>query len=80
MDFQFDTTTTTTTTADGRLIKLLNVIDESMMERPATEVNRSIDADHVVAVLDRIAPQRGGAPVCIRLDSGPEFVAYTFFD
>jgi len=57
MDFQFDTT------ADGRQIKLLNVIDEFTRECLAIEVDRSIDADQVTNVLDRIALQRGGAPV-----------------
>ena len=49
MDFQFDTT------ADGRTIKMLNIIDEFTREALAIEVNRSIDADGVVAVLDRLA-------------------------
>jgi putative transposase len=49
MDFQFDTT------ADGRTLKMLNVIDEFTREALAIEVDRSIDADGVVAVLDRLA-------------------------
>ncbi len=52
MDFQFDTT------ADGRTIKMLNVIGEFTREALAIEVDRSIDADHVVKVLDRLARQR----------------------
>ena len=52
MDFQFDTT------VDGRTIKLLNVIDEFTREALATETHRSIDADHVVAVLDRLCVER----------------------
>jgi transposase InsO family protein len=51
-DFQFDVT------ADGRTIKLLNIIDEFTREALAIEVDRSIDADKVVAVLDRIAIER----------------------
>ena len=54
MDFRFDTT------ADGRQIKLLNVIDEFTRECLAIEVDRSINADHVTNVLDRIMLQRGG--------------------
>ena len=73
MDFQFDTT------ADGRQIKMLNVIDEFTRECLAIEVDRSIDADHVVAVLDRLAVQRG-APVFVRFDNGPEFVAHAVDD
>src|SRR5947208_3387397 len=45
MDFQFDTT------ADGRTLKMLNVIDEFTREALAIEVDRSIDADGVVDVL-----------------------------
>jgi putative transposase len=74
MDFQFDTS------ADGRQIKLLNVIDEFTREALAIEVDRSIDADHVVDVLGRIAVQRGGAPVYVRFDNGPEFVAHAIAD
>ena len=73
MDFQFDTT------ADGRTLKMLNVIDEFTREALAIEVDRSIDADGVVAVLDRLALQRG-APVYVRFDNGPEFVAHAVND
>jgi len=69
MDFQFDTAT------NGRQIKMLNVIDEFTRECLAIEVDRSINADHVVDVLDQIALQRGGAPIYMRFDNGPEFVA-----
>jgi putative transposase len=68
MDFQFDTT------ADGRTLKMLNVIDEFTREALAITVNRAIDADGVVAVLDHLACQRG-APAYVRFDNGPEFVA-----
>ena len=74
MDFQFDTT------ADGRQMKMLNVIDEFTRECLAIEVDRSIDADHVVDVLERIALQRGGPPVFVRFDNGPEFVAHAIDD
>jgi hypothetical protein len=52
MDFQFDTT------ADGRTLKMLNVIDEFTREALAIEVHRGIDADGLVAVLDRLALRR----------------------
>ncbi|AXN50447.1 transposase (plasmid) [Mycobacterium marinum] len=68
MDFQFDTT------ADGRIVKMLNVIDEFTREALAINVDRCIDADGVVGVLDRLARQRG-APAYVRFDNGPEFVA-----
>src|SRR5690348_9557381 len=53
MDFQFDTT------ADGRTLKMLNIIDEFTREALAIHVDRAIDADGVVAVLDGLAAQHG---------------------
>ncbi len=73
MDFQFDTT------ADGRTLKMLNVIDEFTREALAIDVNRCIDADGVVGVLDLLALQRG-APTYVRFDNGPEFVAHAVND
>ncbi len=73
MDFQFDTT------ADGRTIKLLNIIDEYTREALAIEVGRSINADGVVQVLDRLAATRG-VPAYVRFDNGPEFVAHAVRD
>ena len=73
MDFQFDTT------ADGRTLKLLNVIDEFTREALAIEVDRAINADGVVDVLDRLALMHG-APAYVRFDNGPEFVAHAVND
>ena len=73
MDFQFDTT------ADGRTLKLLNVIDEFTREALAITVDRCINADGVVAVLDHLVLQRG-APAYVRFDNGPEFVAHAVND
>jgi putative transposase len=73
VDFQFDTT------ADGRQLKLLNVIDEFTRECLAIEVDGSIAADHVVDVLDPLALQRG-APVFVKFDDGPEIVAHAVDD
>lgn len=64
MDFQFDTT------ADGRTIKMLNVIDEFTREALAIEVDRSINADGVVDVLDRLALTHG-APHYVVSTTGP---------
>ena len=72
-DFQFDQT------RDGRTIKILNVIDEFTREALSSETDRSIDADHVVAVLDKIAGERG-FPKYLRFDNGPEFVAIAVAD
>ena len=73
MDFQFDTA------ADGRTVKMLNVIDEFTREALAINVDRGIDADGVVAVLDRLALNQG-APGYVRFDNGPEFVAHAVND
>ena len=73
MDFQFDTT------VDGRILKLLNVVDEYTRECPAIVVDRSIDADKVVATLDRMMAERG-APAFVRFDNGPEFIAAAVAD
>ena len=53
---------------------MLNAIDEFTREALAIEVGRSIDADGVLAVLDRCAAARG-SPAYVRFDNGPEFVA-----
>ena len=74
MDFQFDTL------ANGRTIKMLNVIDEFTRECLTIEVDHSIDADDVVATLDRLVTRRGVAPVYVRFDNGPEFVAHAIAD
>ncbi len=73
MDSQFDQT------RDGRLLKLLNVIDEYTRECLAIDVSRSIDADGVVTCLERLAFERG-APACVRFDHGPEFISYAVAD
>jgi putative transposase len=74
MDFQFDHT------IDGRQVKLLNIIDEYTRECLAIRVAHSIDADAVVAVLERLAVERGGPPGFVRFDNGPEFVAHAIVD
>ena len=73
MDFQFDQT------ADGKTLKLLNVIDEFSRECLAIEAERSIDADGVVACLEKLVAERG-APAYVRFDNGPEFIAYAVAD
>ena len=73
LDFQFDQT------RDGKALKLLNVIDEFTRECLAIEVERSITADEVVNLLDRLVTQRG-VPCYLRCDNGPEFAAYAIAD
>jgi putative transposase len=74
IDYQFDQT------ADGRLLKLLNVVDEFTREALAIECRRRIDADHTVTVLDRLVGERKTAPAFIRCDNGPELTANALRD
>ncbi len=62
LDFQFDQT------ADGKILKLLNIVDEHTREALAIVVNRRIDADTTVAALERLVTQRTTAPGFIRCD------------
>jgi putative transposase len=74
MDYQFDQTT------DGRILKLLNVVDEHTREALTITVDRRIDADATVEVLDRLATERGAVPRFIRMDNGPELTANALRD
>ncbi len=74
LDFQFDQT------ADGRILKLLHVVDEFTREALAIECHRRIDADKTVAALDRLVAERGTAPAFIHCDNGPELTANTLRD
>ena len=69
LDFEFDET------ADLRRLKLLNIVDEQTREALAMDVDRSITADKLVAVLDRLIAERG-VPGFIRMDNGPEMIAW----
>jgi len=68
LDFQHDAS------SDGRELKFLNVVDEFTREALAIEVDRTINADQTVAVLERLAKERG-VPANIRADNGPELTA-----
>lgn len=72
-DFQFDQT------ADGRALKLLNIVDEFTRESLAMLVARSIDAEMVVGALERLCGERG-APELLRMDNGPEMTAHALRD
>jgi putative transposase len=74
LDYQFDQT------EDGRRLKLLNIVDEHTREALTIAVNRRIDADATVAVLDRLVAERGTAPRFIRMDNGPELTANALRD
>jgi putative transposase len=68
-DFQFDQT------VDGRVLKLLNIIDEFTREALVMLVARNITADDVVQALDRVVAERG-TPEHLRMDNGPEMTAH----
>jgi putative transposase len=74
LDFQFDQT------ADGRILKLLHVVDEFTREALAIECHRRIDSDHTVATLERLVSVRGRAPKHVRCDNGPELTANAIRD
>jgi putative transposase len=74
LDYQFDQT------LDGRVLKLLNVVDEHTREALAITVDRRIDADATVGVLDRLVAEHGTSPRFIRCDNGPELTANALRD
>ena len=74
LDFQFDQT------ADGRTLKLLNIVDEFTREALAMSCERRIDADATVTVLEGLITERGTAPEHIRCDNGPELTANALRD
>ena len=65
---------------DGRILKLLNIVDEHTREALATVAARRINADATTATLDRIVAVRGTAPGYIRCDNGPELTANALRD
>ena len=74
LDFQYDQT------ADGRVLKLLHIVDEFTREALAIECERRIDADATVAKLEVLVAIRGRAPEFIRADNGPELTANAIRD
>jgi putative transposase len=66
MDFMRDTL------ADGRAFRALTLIDTCTRESPVIEVDVSLGAVRVVAVLERLRATRG-LPQRITVDNGPEF-------
>ena len=67
-DFLFDQT------EDGRRLKLLPVVDEFTRECLTLEVERRMEAQGVIGVLEYLFALRG-TPRYLRSDNGPEFVA-----
>lgn len=73
IDFQHDQT------ADGRTLRLANVVDEFTREALVMHVDRSINADEVVTLLERLVAERG-APARLRCDNGPELTSHALRD
>lgn len=59
---------------DGRRLRTLTVMDNYTRECLAIHVDASIRGEHVVEVMETLCAQRG-APVCISVDNGPEFIS-----
>ena len=68
MDFMHDQL------ADGRSIRLFNVIDDFNREGLGIEVDFSLPSERVIRSLERIIEWRG-KPTRIRCDNGPEYVS-----
>ena len=68
MDFMHDQL------ADGRSIRLFNVIDDFNQEGLAIDVDFSLPAERVVRSLNQIIEWRG-KPKRIRSDNGPEYIS-----
>jgi putative transposase len=62
--------------ADGRSIRLFNLIDDFNREGLAIEVDQSLPAARVVRVLEQVIEWRG-KPASIRCDNGPEYISAT---
>ena len=61
-------------THDGRVFRILNVIDEHTRECLAVQVRRRLDHEDVQECLTELFCSHG-VPVHIRSDNGPEFIA-----
>ena len=61
-------------TRDGRPLRLLTIIDEYTRECLAIDVGRHMTSENVLERLAQLFVDRG-APVYLRSDNGPEFIA-----
>jgi putative transposase len=68
MDFMHDQL------ADGRSIRLFNVIDDFNREALGIEVDFSLPSERVIRSLNQIIGWRG-KPAAIRCDNGPEYIS-----
>ncbi len=74
LDFQADQT------ADGRPLRLVNVLDEHTREALIMHAGRSMSADQTVAQLEALVAARGRAPNFLRVDNGPELTSHALRD
>jgi putative transposase len=74
IDFQVDQT------ADGRPIRMANVIDEHTRQALVMHAGRSITADELVGQLEALVAARGRAPAFLRMDNGPELTSHAVRD
>jgi len=63
----------------GRRFRTFNVIDEFNREALRIEIDTSLPATRVVRALNELVEVRG-APLSLRLDNGPEFIAQALAD
>jgi transposase InsO family protein len=66
-------------TENGRPVKVLAVVDEYTRLGLAVDMRRSITAEGVIAILERLFAEHG-MPGHIRSDNGPEFIAKALRD
>jgi len=62
--------------ADGRKLRVLNVVDDYSREALIMEVDTSIGGQRVARLLDEQAAVRGAYPGSIVSDNGPEFISH----
>ena len=74
IDFQADQS------ADGRPLRLINVIDEHTRQALTMRVGRSASADELIGELERLITARGRVPRFLRMDNGPELTSHSLRD
>ena len=62
-------------TRDGKVLRMLVVVDEFSRECLAIQVARGLTSDDVLAALAELFVEKGVPPAHIRSGNGPEFVA-----
>jgi putative transposase len=62
--------------ADGRRLRVFNVVDDCTREALVMEVDSSISGQRIARLLDEQAAIRGAYPRSIVCDNGPEFISH----